>query len=144
MMWHELTQQSDLDELMQFFGSFHDSCIKQLFIRNREFVDERLSMSFNNAPMVRLLFQWQFRNPSAIEIQFEEVEFMNWRHDNLKADSGLTLIYEAVLQFKNGLLYWAEDIDWSEGEGDKNEFRWIAARTGKWRALENGLGVEDL
>ncbi|WP_460619477.1 hypothetical protein [Hymenobacter ruber] len=140
--WFTLSNQQDIDLLMQVFGRFHDSCIKQVLISTREYVAKDLSMGFDNIPTVKILFQRQFRNTSVIEISFEEVEEMNWRHDNLLSDTGLTIIMEAVLQIENGLVYWAEDIDWLEAGDERNDFRWIAARTVKWRTVEDALGQD--
>lgn len=142
-MWNELQSQVDIDKLMQIYGSFHDSCVKQIFIRNREFVDEELAMSFGNSPMARLLFQRQALNPSVIEIEFEEVEELNWLHDNLSADVESALIFQVVLEFQNELIYWADDIDWRSPGVDKANFRWLSAKTAKWRIIENGLGEAD-
>ena len=140
--WSPLNNQQDVDILMKVFGRFHDSCIKQVFISPREYVTKDLTMGFDNTSTVKILFQRQFRNASVIEIHFEEVEEMNWRHDNLSSDTGLTIIMEAVLQIENGLVYWAEDIDWLEAIDERNDFRWIAARTVKWRTVEGALGQD--
>ena len=140
--WSPLNNQDDVDLLMQVFGRFHDSCIRQVFISTREYVAKDLSMGFDYIPTVKILFQRQFRNASVIEISFEEVEEMNWRHDNLLSDTGLTIIMEAVLQIENGLVHWAEDIDWLDAGDERNDFRWIAARTVKWRTVEDALGQD--
>lgn len=142
-MWQELKQQADIDELMRVFGSFHDSCLKELAIRNREFVTQTLAMSFDNPSAVRLLFQRQFHNPTAIELQFEAVENFNWLHNKPLDDASCSLIYQAVFFQQAGLIYWAEDIDWQLTVEDRNDFRWIAAKSAKWRIVENALGPDD-
>lgn len=144
MMWHKLEHPSDLDELMRVFGRFHDSCIKQVFIRNREFVDEQLAMSFDNSPMVRLLFQRQAIDPSVIEIEFECVEDFNWLHDNLSANVESALIFNAVLERQKDLIFWADDTDWQSVDADKTNFRWLSAKAAKWRVVESGLGKADI
>lgn len=142
-MWNLLETQEDIDNLIRVFGGFHDSCIKQVFIRSREFVDERLTMPFDNTPMIRLFFQRQADIIPSIEIQFDEVKYFNWKYDDLTYDTGLSIIYEAVLEQRDHLIYWAEDIDWREKDADKDEFRWLAAVQAKWRIVADGLGESD-
>jgi hypothetical protein len=51
-MWQEVSEQADLDKVMAVFGSFHDSCLKEVAIRNREYVLPIPGMGFDNAPSV--------------------------------------------------------------------------------------------
>ncbi|WP_324679004.1 hypothetical protein [Hymenobacter sp. GOD-10R] len=139
-MWQELKTEADVQRLMISFGSFHDSCLRELSLQTREFVDERLAMCFDNKTFVRMLFQRQMRKVSAIEIVFEDVIDFNWVQDEKNSDSAAAVIYQAVCIWDEGILYWAEDIDWSKDSEDKNDYRWIAASQGRWRILDNGLG----
>jgi hypothetical protein len=142
-MWQELKDQTDVEELMRVFGSFHDSCLKEIAVRNREYVASGLAMGFDNPTAVRFLFQRQFRNPVAIELQFEDVEDFNWVHFNTQHDTGFSVIYQAVFFWQDSLLYWAEDIDWHLTADDRNDFRWISAKRARWRTVEDGAGPED-
>lgn len=142
-MWQELKNQPDIDELMQLFGSFHDSCLKEAAIRNREFVSSTLAMSFSNQTVVRLLFQRQFHNPTGIELQFEGVKDFNWTHFNASHDPGFSVIYQAVFFQQEDLFYWAEDVDWQLTAADRNDFRWVSATSAKWRIVENAAGADD-
>jgi hypothetical protein len=143
-MWNQLREQSDIDNLIDVFGRFHDSCLKEVVIRNREYVHPNLAMGFDNEPVVRFVFQRQFKNPSVIEMQFENVVDMNWLQDELYSDTGSSVIYEAGIQLANELIYWVEDIDWQLTSDDKNDYRWIAAKKAKWRIVESGLGKKDI
>jgi len=142
-MWHELKNQADIDKLMRVFGGFHDSCLKEAAIRNREFVSADLAMSFSNRSIVRLLFQRQFNNPMGIELQFEGVQDFNWTHFNASYDPGFSIIYQAVFFQQDTLFYWAEDLDWQLTAPDRNDFRWISAASVKWRVTTDAAGASD-
>jgi len=43
-VWNEITSQDDLNVLMNQFGGFHDSCIKELKYVSGAFVYKNLSM----------------------------------------------------------------------------------------------------
>lgn len=143
-MWNVIVSQVDADHLMQTFGSFHDSCLKELAVQNREFVDPKLSMSFDNKTFVRMLFQRQFNKASAIEMLFEDVVDFNWVQDERNSDPGMSIILQAVCLWENDTLYWAEDIDWQVDSSDKNDYRWIAAKQCRWRIREAALGPEAI
>ncbi|MBC6699335.1 hypothetical protein [Hymenobacter sp. BT190] len=139
-MWNIIANQVDVDNLMLAYRSFHDSCIKEIAVQNREFVSERLAMSFHNQTFVRMLFQSQFRSTSVIEILFEDVQTFNWVQDERNADTGLTILFEAACFWQGDILYWAEDHAWNLESDDKNDYRWIAAKQARWRIVESGLG----
>jgi hypothetical protein len=135
-MWMTVQSQADVDQLMQVFRSFHDSCIKEVAIQNREFVDENLAMHFDNRTFVRMLFQSQFAKASALEIQFEDVVVFNWVQDERNLDTRLSVIFQAVCQWNADTLYWAEDLDWALDSPDKNDYRWVAAKRARWRIVD--------
>jgi hypothetical protein len=143
-MWNVIASQVDVNHLMQTFGNFHDSCLKELAVQNREFVDAELSMSFDNKTFVRMLFQRQFNKASAIEMVFDDVVDFNWVQDERNSDPGMSIILQAVCLWQNDTLYWAEDIDWQINGEDKNDYRWIAAKSGRWRIIESGLGPKTI
>ncbi|GAA3940141.1 hypothetical protein [Hymenobacter algoricola] len=143
-MWKSMRSQAGSDHLMTVFRSFHDSCIKEVALQTREFVDERRAMHFDNRTFVRLLFQSQFKKDATLEMIFEDVLDFNWVQDERKADPGLSIILHAVCLWKNDMLYWAEDLDWSLEAEDKNDFRWLAAKQARWRFAESGLDPATL
>ena len=75
MEWIEVNDSEDIENLLEKFGGFHDSCLKELFMWTDSYVDENLSMGVSAEldTNVRILFQRQFRDPSAIELLFEGV-----------------------------------------------------------------------
>lgn len=75
MDWIEIKDSKDIENLLDKFGRFHDSCLKELFMWTESYVDENLSMGMSTEldTNVRILFQRQYHDPSAIEILFEGV-----------------------------------------------------------------------
>lgn len=139
-MWKVLESQADIDLLMRTYQNFHNSCLKEVAVQNREYVDERRAMHFDNQTVIKMRFQSQSEENSTIELLFEDVVQFNWVQDERNADTGLSLIFQAVCLWQEETLYWAEDIDWSLNATDKNDYRWVAAKRGRWRIVEKGLG----
>ncbi|MDT3498554.1 hypothetical protein NLU03_30780 [Bacillus toyonensis] len=40
MTWNTLKTKEDLEELLQLFGDFHDSCLKEVYMWTDSYVDE--------------------------------------------------------------------------------------------------------
>ncbi len=87
---------------------------------------------------VRLLFQRQYANPSAIELLFEQVTTFH-----LWADPGSdNIIMDATLLHHDGLFYWANEYDWSPENADRDKFTWIAGKALSWRDASDWMGNE--
>ena len=71
--WIELKEESDIKDLLEIFGYFHDACLKELYMWTGTYVNEDLSMAVPGEldTNVKILFQRQYSNPSAIELFFE-------------------------------------------------------------------------
>lgn len=75
MEWVEIKGNDDIKGLLELFGYFHDSCLKELMMWTDSYVDHNRSMSVGLGldTKMQMLFHRQFNNPSAIEILFEQV-----------------------------------------------------------------------
>jgi hypothetical protein len=80
LMWKEIADKSDIDEIMEAFGDFHDTCIQDAYISTGEFVDGERSMHFDNPLTISLLFQRQSRKNPVLELKFESVRMAMCRH----------------------------------------------------------------
>ena len=70
MNWIELKEESDINDLLERFGYFHDGCLRERHMWTGTYVDEDLSMAVPFGELdtnVKMLFQRQYSNPSAIE-----------------------------------------------------------------------------
>src|ERR1043165_9900300 len=73
--WNPIASQADIERLLNLFGGFHDGCLREAHVWTEQHVNTDLSMHFgaNLDTRVRLLIQRQFKEPSAIELLFEQV-----------------------------------------------------------------------
>jgi hypothetical protein len=85
----------------------------------------------------KVLFQRQFRNPSAIEIFFSDIQRMNI----VSTPPGyFYMIFETTFQYKNGIYYWADQEDWDMDNSNDNDTMWITAKGIKWRDRSEYMG----
>ncbi len=73
--WKQLNSQADVEKLLDLFGEFHDGCMKELYLWTGHHVRDDLAMAVSPGldNSLRVLFQRQFSDPSAIELFFEEL-----------------------------------------------------------------------
>ena len=140
MNWQPLTSQTDLDALQSLFGRFHDGCLRESYLWTGYSVSPNLSMSVSIALdlRVRLLFQRQFANPSAIELLFEQVTTFHLRPQ----PGSDNIIMDATLLHHEGLFYWANEYCWSPENSDLDEVTWIAGKALSWRDASDWMGSE--
>lgn len=139
MDWKEIKNESEIDQLQKLFGYFHDSCLKELSMSTESYVNEDLSMSVPDHPhiKVRMLFQRQFSNPSAIELLFEGVTKLCISSNPKMSED---IIYDAKLLYKQGQYYWINTCDWEPGENHRDDVSWISAGGVKWRDVSQWMG----
>ncbi len=56
MEWHGVKTNDDILELMETFGYFHDSCIKELHYQSGNFVNGVSSMTMINQPSYNFMY----------------------------------------------------------------------------------------
>lgn len=95
MNFFEINTNSDIELLMNEFGWFHDSCIKEMVYISGGYVEENGAMyPFDSVKCVIIVFQSQDAKYRTIEVKFEGVEQMNLVP---KQDDYDNIIYEASL-----------------------------------------------
>lgn len=142
MKWNELRSSEDCEIFLHIFGGFHDSCLKELCMWTETYVDAHLSMGMSGEldTNVRILFQRQYRNPSAVELLFEGVTQCHIIPSPVDCDS---IIYDAKIGIHNGLLYWVDDYDWAPYNDDNGKNNWISAKRLKWRDVSSWMGKQN-
>ncbi|WP_282020939.1 hypothetical protein [Planomicrobium okeanokoites] len=142
MDWNKISNQTDIEILMENFGGFHDSCLKELYLWTNTFVDEDFSMSISLGldTCVRALFQRQVSDPSAIELVFKGVTQFHMTPSARGQDS---IIFGAKLLVKDGLFYWAGDEEWQPDHSFLSPVSWISARELHWRDASSWMGEEQ-
>lgn len=126
-MWKEFKTEADIDSLMTDYGYFHDSCLRDIYITTREFVDEKLAMHFENKIVGTLLFQRQYEKNTVLELKFENVVRFNF---NPLPEAYNGVIYDATFIKINDLFYWSDSEEWEVGDTDAN---WMSAKSVYWR-----------
>ena len=142
MDWIEVKDSKDIENLLDIFGGFHDSCLKELYMWTESYVDENLSMGMSTEldTNVRILFQRQYRDPSAIELLFEGVTQFHIVPSPINYDS---IIYGAKLILHEGLFYWADEYDWEPEDCTLDTNSWISAKSLKWCDKSSWMGKQN-
>ncbi len=87
MEWNSINTKDDIDKLMNVFGNFHDSCIKEVHYISGAYVNKDLEMNaINKRRNVTVVFQRQESNPSTIEVIFEKISKLNHEHSHCHND----------------------------------------------------------
>jgi len=136
MDWKEIKTQADADSLMDVFGGFHDSCIREAHLWTEHYVQENLSMSCTGDldNRMRILVQRQARNPAAIELLFEMVTRINLVPSAENYDS---IIFEATLLVKDGNIFWSPDCDANTlSTFERENVTSVSAKKLKWREVD--------
>jgi hypothetical protein len=139
--WNKIETQAGADALMRVFGDFHDGCIREAHLWTDHWVSDDLSMSCpaNLDNRIRFCIQRQFRNPSAIELLFEEVTRFNLVPT---PENYCTIIFGATLLVRGDGIYWSPDgPSWSPESSERDECTWISAKKLRWRPVD-WLGPE--
>jgi hypothetical protein len=132
--WKEIKTDNDIEALLDLFGEFHDSCLREIHIVTKESVDKDLSMSFNGKLTATLLFQRQYDNPTVIELRFENVGRFNFLTSGQKYDP---IIFEATFKKVDELFYWSSEDNWRLGD---NDAVWISGERVYWRERPELVG----
>jgi len=145
--WNNVATQADIDNLLECYGDFHDSCIVSATFRSGAFVDDTRAMHFGDASSCELhiVFESQWY-PKTIELCFtglRQFHLIGWQ-DNYSCD-----ISCAYLAFHRNLLpgkpeqvvVWA-DTDWFDVNKVNNAIAepadtYIVANALKWRVIED-------
>ena len=144
--WKEIQSESDIDEVMETLGDFHDSCIVSVNYKSGVFVDEKNDMCFGSANERELtvLFHCQWE-PKVFELCFTGVRQMHlvgWQKNYLASISEAALFFcDNILPgTPSRLIVWS-DYDYFTVSGSKGPIKepadtYIIANSLKWRTIE--------
>lgn len=141
MTWIDVKNEENAKELMESFGHFHDSCIKEAHLWTEHRVHEDLSMSCSGDldTSIKFVVQRQFKNPTCIELLFESVTRINIVPTPENYDQ---IIYEALIGVEEGELFWAVDSQNNPSNLEPSEDTWIKSKRLKWRVADDKIGKE--
>lgn len=135
MEWIELKTQKNIDNFMNSFYGFHDSCIKECSYITGMFVDKNkksIKQDIHSSNM-KIVFESQWCN--SIEIYFEGIKEINiYTYDN---DKYFNNISDAKFLIEDNLIYWANSSEWNKDNNDK-EITYVICNSAKYRSIKNG------
>ena len=136
--WQTVETDADVEQLLSRFGGFHDGCLREVHIWTGTWVSEDRAMHFppNLDTHVRVLFQRQWLDPSAVELLFDAVTGF------FLSPANLNDIYDAALFISEGTIYWADWCEWRPDCLDRDGCTWIAARKLYWRDASKWMGEQ--
>jgi hypothetical protein len=141
-MWNEITNQNDVNDFMNLFGGFHDSCIKEFKYISGAYIDEDLSMyPINDKRIFSIIIQRQYSNPSVIEMEYSGLLRLSVN----PVDENYTCeILDATMILKENYVYWYDSVKLSEGELCNYNGVLICALRVRWRVAEEYIGQSEI
>ena len=132
MIWNEINTEQELQEFLESYGFFHDSCLMELRYTSGAFVDQNLGMHpINDKRTLYVVFQRQSEKNSTIEMEFSGLLKLNLEPN----DSTYTCeILDVSMFIENGNFYWGDSV-WFNEEREKYEGTWLCAEKVRWRSL---------
>ena len=119
--WSEIKTEADIDGLMWASFGFHDSYVKDIYIR-----DGKQYILFDTTWDCEILFE--------LDGNFETNLFKDYGHIAIGND--YPLISDSSMFFESNLIYWVdEDGIKSSSDFDKEDFRYFCANRVKWKLI---------
>lgn len=141
-MWNEIANEKNLNIFMDTMCGFHDSCINEIKYISGAYVDKNLNMfPINDKRTLSIIIQRQFKNPSAIEMQFEGLKKLQLTPEN---EDYTCEILDATMLFKNDCVYWCDCGGLSEEDVEKYSGTMICATKIRWRAVDEYIGSKEI
>lgn len=141
-MWNEIKDQNNIDDFMKLFGRFHDSCIKEFKYVSGAYVSEDLSMNpVNSKNTLKIIFQRQFNNPSAIEMEFSELLELRMfpLDDNFTCE-----ILAATMIIENEDIYWYDCDMLTKKDRSNYKGTLICSSKVRWRVADEYIGQGEI
>jgi hypothetical protein len=134
--WNPVTSPADAQRLLELFGDFHDSCLREVHVWTEAYVSEDLAMAcpLHLDTRVRMLVHRQAASPSAIEMLFEQV--LGFRLSPTPEDYA-PIIFDATLEWRRDTVFWSDDSGQREASEDAT---WVLAKRLSWRDASEWMG----
>lgn len=141
-MWNEINNNEDLNHFMDLLYAFHDSCVKELKYISGAYVHENLSMHpINNQRVLKIIIQRQFKDPSAIELEFIGLKYLKM----FPNDENYTCeILDATMILKEDCIFWCDCGGLSEVDLENYTGTMICASKVRWRVADEYIGSKEV
>jgi hypothetical protein len=132
-MWTAINNQNELNTLIEIYGGFHDSCVKEIHYISGAYVTDDLAMNpINSIRELRIIFQRQCRNPMEIEVKFDKLIKLKLEPANLNYTCE---IHDVSFFFESGMFYWGDSKSF-ESQREEYVGTWVQAESAKWRVIK--------
>jgi hypothetical protein len=144
----DIKNAEDIALLMDFSGSFHDGCLKEMVMRSSTYIDGKYSMDFSSDAKgawpgcdVDAIFQTQWEGHEALELLFGGVKEINFNGDMMM---GNDVIFDCAMAFikkddETVLVFTDDELDQAGFEkGEYKQWSYLVATTLKVRYLGKG------
>lgn len=141
-MWNEINNYKDLNSFMDMNYGFHDSCVKELKYISGAYVNEDLSMHpINDQRLLKIIIQRQFKNPSAIELEFIGLKYIRMFPNE---EDYTSEILDATMILKKDCIYWCDCGGLSEADLESYKGTIICASKARWRVADEYIGSKEV
>lgn len=140
-MWNEINNQKELDDFIERFYGFHDSCIKEIKYTSGAFVQENLAMyPVNTKRILTVIIERQFDDIPIIELEFSSLQYLKM----YPVQDDTCEIHDSTFIFKDGYIYWMDIGGLNENQLDDYQRTLVCAKKLRWRALDVPFGDVEL
>ena len=143
--WTQIKNQKDIDDLMEKFDYFHDSCVKEIKYTSGMYVEKEAKgmNAVNEKREVHVIVQRQWR-PYCLEMIFEKILCMGLKPQDECYDG---VIYDAYITKEKDYWVWFDATDFKDDYKemyDYNNVTFVKAEKIKWRFNDELLGEDDI
>lgn len=140
-MWIQVTNETDIQTLMDTACNFHDSCLKEMKYSSGAYVDKELYMNpTNELRALSVVFQRQSRKKSVIVLEFRKLKYIKLFPLN---EIYTCEIHDSTLLYNNGDFYWCDCGGLSMSDIDTYRGVVICAEELYWKSVDDLLGCCD-
>ena len=138
-MWRTVRNDHDILQLMHAVGSFHDSCIKEMYYVSGAYVNDDLSMCpVNTRRELHVIFQRQADAMPMLELAFADLKVLRLAPNDPEYTCE---ILDASLFRKDGCIWWCDDAV-SPSDAETYTGTLICAGQLRFRPLSGPMGAQ--
>lgn len=143
MNWNLIKDEKDVNELMEFFHGFHDSCIKELKYISGAYVGDNCGMfPYNKIADLSVIFQTQIPDVPTIEVLFQGVSKFNLRPEDPQIYS--CELFGANIEKIGNYYYWSNEPGKFDPQDYSDEITWVSCKNIKWRKIPDCFGGNEI
>lgn len=140
MVWNEINTEQNLNDFLELYDNFHDSCLKELRYISGNFVDCKLGMHIAGQTKLSVIFQRQHDECTVVEMEFSNLLKLNLQP---LGEPYTNEILDASMFFKDGKIYWGDSYQFKE-QLEQYDGTWLCAEKARWRCANECIGEKQI